>query len=96
MRSLALALISHGKIKTTEAKARELRPYVEKLITHGKTSSLHGRRLMNKRLRNARESKKVIDEISPKYTDRKGGYTRIIKLPIRKSDGSKMAVIEFV
>ncbi len=97
LKSLALSLVKTGKIKTTEAKAKELRPFIEKLVTKGKTASLSARRNVTARLANRKpESKKLVDEVSKKYQDRKGGYTRIMKLPRRKSDGSKMAVIEFV
>jgi len=97
LRSLALSLIIRKKIKTTEAKAKELRPYIEKIITQARTNTLNSRRIILSRLFNqVEEVKKLFDEIAPKYKDRKGGYTRIIKLPPRKSDGSRMAIIEFV
>ncbi len=97
IKSLALSLIAHGKIKTTEAKAKELRPYIEKLVTMSKAGTLSSKRTVVSRLQNRKkESKKLFDEIIPKYKDRKGGYTRIMKLPVRKSDGSKMSFIEFV
>ena len=98
LRSLAISLIEHGKIKTTEAKAKELRPFIEKLITKGKDSSISSRRLVSSRLGSGGVSvtKKIFDEISLKYKDRKGGYTRIIKMPSRLGDGSKMAIIELV
>lgn len=95
--SLALSLIVHGRIKTTEARAKELRPFIEKLVTKGKTPDLNTRRIITSRLSNREEeSKKLIDEITPKYKDRKGGYTRIIKLPRRAGDASPMAYIEFI
>ena len=97
MSSLARNLIVRGKIKTTEQKAKELRPYMEKLVTLGKKKDLSARRLATSRLDGrATESKKLFDVISPKYADRAGGYTRIMKLGARKSDGAKMAYIEFV
>ena len=96
LRSLAVSLIGRGKIRTTEAKAKELRPFVEQLVTKGREGTLASRRLITARLGNSKESKKLMDDIAPKYKDRSGGYTRIVKLPSRKSDGSKMAVIEFV
>ena len=97
LRALALSLIKHGKITTTEARAKELRPFVEKLVTKGKSESLASQRLIISRIgNNKRESKKLITEVAPRYKDRKGGYTRIIKLPRRSGDASKMAVIEFV
>lgn len=96
LRSLAVSLIGRGKIKTTEAKAKELRPFVERLVTKSREGTLASRRLVSARLGNSKETKKLFDDIAPKYKSRSGGYTRIIKLPARKSDGSKMAVIEFV
>src|SRR4051812_35285848 len=96
MRSLARNLIRDTRIKTTEAKAKELRPYVEKLVTKAKEASITSRRLINSRIMGAPETKKLVDEIAPKYKERKGGYTRIVKLPARDLDGAKMALIEFV
>jgi large subunit ribosomal protein L17 len=95
MKSLALALITKERITTTEAKAKELRPYVEKLITKGKANDLASRRLIASKV-SIEASKKVVDVLAPKYKAREGGYTRIMKLPARISDGSKMAIIEFV
>ena len=98
MSSLARALIKSEKIKTTEAKAKELRPMIEKMITVAKKNSIFSRRILTAKLSGNNDliAKKLIDEISPKYKERAGGYTRIIKLPFRKSDGSPMAQIEFV
>ncbi len=95
LKSLALALVTNNKIKTTDAKARELRPYVEKMVTQGRKNNLTSMRLLAAKIGPA-GAKKIIKEISPKYAERVGGYTRITKLPQRLSDGSKMAVIEFV
>ena len=95
--SLALNLIIREKIKTTEPKAKELRPYIEKLVTLSKSKTLASRRTVISRLANrSQEVKKLYDVIAPKYTERKGGYTRVLKLGARKSDGAKMAIIEFV
>ena len=95
--SLALNLIVREKIKTTEPKAKELRPFVEKLITRAKSADAATRRLMVARLANRRkETKKLFEVLAPKYKNRKGGYTRILKLGARKSDGARLAVIEFV
>jgi large subunit ribosomal protein L17 len=94
IRSLAEALIENGKIKTTEAKAKEVRPFIEKLITKAKTGGLPAVRVVTARV--GASSDKLFKEIAPKFADRNGGYTRIIKLPARGGDGSKMAVIEFV
>ena len=95
LKSLALAHVLEGKIKTTDAKARELKPYAEKMITTGRTNTVASKRLLVSRI-GALGANKIMKDISPKYLDRKGGYTRITKLPARKSDGSLMAVIEFV
>lgn len=95
LKSLALALVTNGKIKTTGAKASEIRPYVEKMVTAGMKDTLTTRRLLTAKIGGI-GAKKIVTDISPKYIDRKGGYTRITKLPARKSDGSAMSVIEFV
>ncbi|MBU0722826.1 50S ribosomal protein L17 [Patescibacteria group bacterium] len=95
-KSLAYALIKNEKIKTTEAKAKELRPFIEKLITKGRKNTLASRRIIASRLGDEGCAKKLCDEIALRYKERNGGYTRIIKLPARASDASKMAVIEFV
>ena len=95
--SLALSLIIRGKIKTTLPKAKELRPFIEKLITNAKRGDAATRRLIISKLSNRRpEVKKLFEIIAPKYADRKGGYTSILKLGVRKSDGAKMQIIEFV
>jgi len=97
MRSLAVALIERDRIKTTEAKAKELRPFIERLITMGRQGTIASRRLIVSRLGgNEKLAKKLVDEIAIRYKERNGGYTRIMKLPTRVSDGSKMALIEFV
>lgn len=95
MRSLAVNLIKTEKIKTTEAKAKELRPFVEKLVTKAKVGDLSKRRLVSSVI-GVLSTKKLFDKIAPKYKDRNGGYTRIIKMPKRKSDGSRISVIEFI
>ena len=95
--SLALNLIVREKIKTTEPKAKELRPFIEKIITRAKKGDPASRRLVISKLFNRKaEVKKVFDKIAPKYMDKNGGYTRILKLGARKSDGAKMAIIEFI
>lgn len=96
MKSLVGALVTHGRIETTDAKARELRPVVEKLVTAGKDATLASTRLLVSKTGSKSAATKIIKEIAPKYAKRAGGYTRIIKLPRRIGDGSKMAVIEFV
>ena len=96
LKSLIRAFILKEKIKTTEAKAKEIQPIVEKLITRSKkNNNLHSRRLLA-RFFSQEVVKKLIDNIGPKYQERKGGYTRIIKLGPRKKDGSKMAIIELL
>ncbi len=95
--SLALNLIVRGKIKTTEPKAKELRPFMEKLITKAKKGDMATRRVIISKLSNrSKEVKKLFEVIAPKYADKNGGYTRVLKLGARKSDGADMAVIEFV
>jgi len=97
LRSLALSLINKGKIKTTEAKAKEIRPFVEKLITTAIPGTLSAKRILLSRLFNRLpETKKLLEVIAPKYKERKGGYTRIIKVTSRRSDAAKMAIIEFI
>ena len=97
LNSLALNLIVRGKIKTTEPKAKELRSFIEKLVTSAKKGDIAARRSIISKLFNRRsEVKKLFETIAPKYADRKGGYTRVLKLGARKSDGAKMAIIEFV
>ncbi|MBI2046458.1 MAG: 50S ribosomal protein L17 [Parcubacteria group bacterium] len=99
LRSLARALVTNGKITTTEAKAKELRPFIEKLVTKAKHETVASRRIVAARLGGVGEinsAKMLFDTIAPKYKNRAGGYTRIIKMAPRKSDASKMAVIEFV
>lgn len=97
LKGLVLSLIAHGRIETTEAKAKELRPLVEKLVTKANVGTLASRRLVLSRLYNLNaETSKLIDTIAPKYKGRAGGYTRITKLPQRAGDASKMAVIEFI
>lgn len=95
--SLALNLIVRGKIRTSLAKAKALRPFVEKLVTVAKKGDLASRRLVIARLSNrAQEVKKLFEVIAKNYTDKNGGYTRILKLGKRLSDGAEMAIIEFV
>jgi large subunit ribosomal protein L17 len=95
IKHLAHSLILYEKIETSEAKAKSLRPVIEKLITKSKTETLASRRYLASRL-SVQSAKKIFKELGPKYKTRMGGYTRIIKTPPRKSDGAKMAIIEFV
>jgi large subunit ribosomal protein L17 len=94
--NLATSLFEHGRIKTTEPKARALRPYAEKLITHAKKGSLHNRREVMKKIRDKDIVHALFAEIGPFFADREGGYTRIIKVEARKGDNAPMAVIELV
>ncbi|UWD34316.1 50S ribosomal protein L17 [Mesomycoplasma molare] len=102
LRSLSTDVIVHGRITTTEARAKELRKHVDKLITRAKTNTLASRRLAASFLRDVKtkDGKSALsylfDVVGPKYKDRNGGYTRIIKLPARLGDNSKMAIIELV
>ncbi len=95
LKVLAVSLISKEKIRTTEAKAKELAPFVEKKISKARIGDLSSRRFLM-RFFPEETVKKLIGEIGPKYKERKGGYTRIIKLGPRKSDGARMAIIELV
>ena len=94
--NLATSLFEHGRIKTTEPKARALRPYAEKLITHAKKGTLHNRREVMKKIRDKDVVHILFAEIGPFYADRNGGYTRIVKVENRKGDNAPMAVIELV
>ena len=95
-RNMSAALIKHEQITTTVAKAKELRPYIEKLITLAKKGGLSNRRLAHGRLLDDAQLIKLFDVLATRYADRNGGYTRVIKAGIRMSDASPMAVIEFV
>ena len=95
-RNMSAALIKHEQITTTIAKAKELRPYVEKLITLAKKGGLSNRRLAHGKLLDDAQLIKLFDVLATRYADRNGGYTRVIKAGIRMSDASPMAVIEFV
>ena len=95
LKTLAANLILTEKIKTTEAKAKELRPFVEKLITKSKSNSLASVRYLSRYLPE-KARKKIVDKIGPRYKERPGGYTRIVKLSPRKTDNAKMAIIELV
>jgi large subunit ribosomal protein L17 len=94
--NLATSLFEHGRITTTEPKARALRPYAEKLITHAKKGTLHNRREVMKKIRDKDIVHTLFAEIGPFFADRNGGYTRIIKVEARKGDNAPMAVIELV
>lgn len=96
IRNLATSLVLYEKIKTTETKAKYIRPYVERLITKGKKNNLHTRRELLKKLFVESAVKKILDELSPRFKDRRGGYLRIIKLGFRRGDAAKVVKIEFV
>lgn len=96
LRNMAAALIKHEQITTTLPKARELRPYLEKLITLGKKGGLSNRRLAHARLLDEAQEQKLFTTLAERYADRNGGYTRIIKAGYRASDAAPLAVIELV
>ena len=96
LRNMCVSLLQHEAIKTTLPKAKDLRPVVEKLVTLGKRGDLHARRIAISRLRDADLVKKLIDVLGPRYKNRNGGYTRIMKAGFRPGDNAAMAVIEFV
>jgi len=96
LRGLVVELMIHERITTTVAKAKETRVIAEKLITHGKKGNLNHRRLAMAQVPNARVVKKVFDEIAPRYAERAGGYTRVLKLGPRNGDAAEMAIIELV
>ncbi len=95
-RNMSAALIKHEQILTTLPKAKELRPYVEKLITLSKRGGLSNRRLAMSRLQDETQLKKLFDILGERYADRDGGYVRIIKAGYRASDSAQLAIIEFV
>lgn len=95
-RNMSASLIKHEQITTTVAKAKELRPYVEKLVTLAKRGGLANRRLAQSRLMDDAQLKKLFEVLAERYKDRNGGYTRIIKAGIRASDAAPIAIIEFV
>src|SRR3712207_5633898 len=96
MRNLATSLIEQGAIETTEAKAKELRPFVEKLITKAKSGTLHARRLAGRHVQKREAADKLFQQIGPQFAARQGGYTRILKTGFRKGDGAEMARIELI
>ena len=99
MSNLASALILHKRIKTTDAKGKELRGFVERLVTYAKQGTIHGRRLIQRKIKGKRAkeiSNILIHDIAPSYENRNGGYTRLIKLNNRKNDNASISLIEFV
>jgi large subunit ribosomal protein L17 len=95
-RNMVTSFIKHEKITTTDAKAKELRPIAEKMITLGKRGDLHARRLAAAYIRDAKTVAKLFTEIAPRYADRPGGYTRIIKLGMRPGDAAELSIIQLV
>ena len=96
LRNLVTDLLEHGRLMTTLPKAKEVRPLAEKMITLGKRDSLHARRQVLSYVMREAIAKRVFDTIAPKFADRKGGYSRIIKLGNRKGDGADLAIIELL
>ena len=96
MMNLASSLIEHKKIKTTDAKAKELRRFIEPLITFAKKGDIHSRRQVLKKIPHKTVVRELFDKIGPQYAERKGGYTRIIKLGFRENDCAPISLIEFV
>lgn len=96
LKNMAAALIKHEQITTTLAKAKEVSPYVEKLVTLGKRGNLHARRLAHARLRDDAMVVKLFDSLAGRYRDRSGGYTRVVKAGFRYGDSAPMAIVEFV
>jgi len=94
--NLACSVLEHGRIKTTEARAKEVRPLVEKMITMGKAGDLNSRRVAIGQLRNKQISYKLFNEIAPMYEDRQGGYTRIVHIGPRLGDAAEMVYLELV
>jgi large subunit ribosomal protein L17 len=93
---MAAALIKHEQVTTTTAKAKELRPYVEKLVTLAKKGGLSNRRIAHSRIMDEAQERKLFEVLGPRYASRNGGYTRIVKAGIRQSDAAPIAIIEFV
>jgi len=97
--NLAASLVIHKKIRTTEAKGKELRTYVERLVTYAKRGDIHGRRLIQKKI-SGKRGKEIanilLHDIAPAFADRQGGYTRLIKLNNRKNDNAPVSLVEFV
>jgi large subunit ribosomal protein L17 len=94
--NMAAALVKHEQIKTTLPKAKELRPFVEKLVTLGKRGDLHARRQIIAKTRDEKTAAKLIDTLAPRYEGRAGGYIRVLKAGFRLGDNAPMAIIEFI
>ncbi|HRX75877.1 MAG TPA: 50S ribosomal protein L17 [Candidatus Cloacimonadota bacterium] len=96
MRNLVKSMVEHGQLNTTLAKAKEMRRFVERVVTYGKNNTVHSRRLAYSVLGDRDLVKKLFDEIAPAFADRKGGYTRVLKAGFRRGDNAPMAIIQFV
>jgi len=96
LRNMAVSLFRHGRIQTTTAKAKELRPFAEKLITLAKRGDLHARRLAARKINDKDVLFSLFDAIGPRFSERAGGYTRVLKVGHRQGDGAEMALIELV
>jgi large subunit ribosomal protein L17 len=96
LNNMATSLFDHGRVVTTEAKAKELRPFAEKLITLARRGDLHARRLVERRIKSRQTLSRLFSEIGPRFAARPGGYTRILKLGHRTGDGADIARIELL
>ena len=96
LRNMATSLFRHGRIETTTAKAKELRPFAERLVTLAKRGDLHARRLAARKIQDRQVLGSLFDDIGPRFAERPGGYTRILKLGNRKGDAAEMSLIELV
>ncbi len=96
MRNLVKSMVEHGQITTTLAKAKEMRRFVERVVTYGKANTVHSRRLAYSVLGDRALVKKLFDDIAPAFADRNGGYTRVLKAGFRRGDNAPLAVIQFV
>ncbi len=96
LRNMVTSLFRHGRIETTTAKAKELRPYAERLITLAKRGDLHARRLAATKIQDREVLGTLFDDIGPRFSERPGGYTRVLKLGNRKGDAAEMSLIELV
>ena len=96
LRNLATSLFLHERIETTTAKAKELRPFAERLITLARRGDVHSRRLAGRKIQDRQVLGKLFDDIAPRYAERPGGYTRILKVGNRKGDAAEMSLIELV
>lgn len=96
LRNLVTSLVLQGRIETTEAKAKTIKPLADKMVTLGKRGDLHARRQAATYLMQPNAVQKLFDEVAPKYADRNGGYTRILKTGVRRGDAAPMAIVEWV